>query len=49
MKTLAGVAVGSLAVPVLAWAQPPWVTWGHPMWGMWGAWGFAMMLMMLVF
>jgi hypothetical protein len=34
-----GMAVGWVAVPAVAWAQPGRESWGHPMWGMWGAWG----------
>jgi putative membrane protein len=45
----AGLVVGQIAVSSVAWAQPGWESWGHPMWGMWGAWSVAMMLMMLVF
>jgi len=45
----AGLVVGQVAVPAVAWAQPGWESWGHPMWGMWGAWSIGMMLMMLVF
>jgi len=40
--------LGGVSMPVAAWAQErPYDFWGmHPMWG---AWGFGMMLMMLVF
>ena len=44
-----GLAVGWVAVPAVAWAQPGWVSWGHRMWGMRGAWSVGMTLMMLVF
>ena len=44
-----GMAVGWVAVPAVAWAQPGWESWGHPMWGMRGAWSIGMTLMMLVF
>jgi putative membrane protein len=51
-KTLAGGLCGGLsgivAQPITAWLQErPW-EW-HPMWGMRGAWGFGMMLFMLLF
>jgi putative membrane protein len=53
------LAKGAIAVAVsgwmmlgLGWAQqrPYEWEWGrHPMWWMWGAWGFGMMLIMLLF
>ncbi len=54
MKRMAGrilSVLGGVSMPVAAWAQErPYDVWGmHPMSGMWGAWGFGMMLMMLVF
>ena len=44
----AGLVVAQMAVPTVAWAQPGWESWGHPMWGMRGAWSVGMTLMMLV-
>lgn len=54
MRKIAEVAVvvaSSWMTPGLAWAQRPyeWESGTHPMWWMWGAWGFGMMLIMLVF
>ena len=44
--------IGALAawlMPVAAWGQERPYGWGWGMHPMWGAWGFAMMLMMLLF
>ena len=48
---LAGLAV-AVSAPASAWAQERGAEWGwgmHPTSWMWGAWGFGMMVMMLVF
>jgi uncharacterized membrane protein len=44
------VSVVSVPLGVSAQERPYDFWWGmHPMWGMWSAWGFGMMLIMLVF